>query len=89
MTAPGPIEPTTTTTIAGLYAETFRPEATPRGSVVITHGYSEHCGRYREVANVIVRAGWAVLSYDVRGHGRSPGPRGYVDRFKTYVDDLT
>lgn len=85
---PGPIAPTATPTIGGLYAETFAPPTPPRGVVVITHGYAEHCGRYREVAHVIVNAGWAALSYDVRGHGRSPGERGYIDRFETYLNDL-
>jgi alpha-beta hydrolase superfamily lysophospholipase len=89
--APGPIEPTAITTIpapaGALYAETFVP-ASPHGVVVVTHGYAEHCGRYREVAHVIVKAGWAALSYDVRGHGHSPGRRGYIDRFTTYLDDL-
>jgi lysophospholipase len=87
--APGPIEPTTTPTIAGLYAETFAPAGTPKGVVVITHGYAEHCGRYREVAHVLVNAGFAALGYDVRGHGKSPGERGYIDRFDTYLDDFT
>ncbi len=85
---PGPLTPTSTSTIGGLYAETFVPASTPKGVVVITHGYAEHCGRYREVAHVIVNAGWAVLSYDVRGHGQSPGERGYIDRFDTYLNDL-
>ena len=86
--APGPMTPTSTPTIGGLYAEQFLPAGTPKGVVVITHGYAEHCGRYRELANVIVRAGWAALSYDVRGHGQSPGTRGFIDRFDTYLDDL-
>src|SRR5690348_2969691 len=86
--APGPIEPSRTTTIGPLYAEVFVPSDTPRGVVVITHGYAEHCGRYHEVANVLVRADWAALAYDVRGHGKSPGPRGFIDRFQTYLDDL-
>ncbi|MBL0213525.1 MAG: alpha/beta hydrolase [Myxococcales bacterium] len=89
MTAlPGPMTPTTTKTIGGLYVETFSPTSPAKGVVVITHGYAEHCGRYHEVANVIVTAGWAALSYDVRGHGKSPGERGYIDRFQTYLDDL-
>jgi lysophospholipase len=89
MTAPGPLAPTRTTTISGgLYAEIFLPQGAPRGVVVVTHGYAEHCGRYRELAHVIVDAGWAVLTYDVRGHGRSPGPRGHIDRFETYLADL-
>lgn len=86
--APGPMTPTATPTTAGLYTEIFTPTAAPRGVVLITHGYAEHCGRYREVAHAIVRAGWAALSYDVRGHGKSPGERGYIDRFQIYLDDL-
>ena len=92
MTAPGPIEPTRTSTIAvsggALYAETFLPTGEPKGAVLVTHGYYEHCGRYREVAHVITNAGWAALTYDVRGHGKSFGPRGFVDRFDRYLDDL-
>lgn len=85
---PGPIAPTRTETISGLYTETFLPTGSPAGVVLITHGYAEHCGRYREVAHVIANAGWAALSYDVRGHGKSPGPRGYIDRFGIYLDDF-
>ena len=85
---PGPIAPTSTTTVSGLYTERFLPPTPPKGIVVITHGYAEHCGRYREVAHVLVNAGWAVFSYDVRGHGKSPGERGYIERFSIYLDDL-
>src|ERR1700760_4789531 len=86
--APGPLAPTSTQTISELYTETFRPAGTAKGVVLVTHGYAEHCGRYREVAHAIVNAGWAVLTYDVRGHGPSPGDRGYIDRFTTYLADL-
>jgi alpha-beta hydrolase superfamily lysophospholipase len=86
--APGPISPTATPTVGGLYAEQFLPNETPRGVVVITHGYAEHCGRYRELAHVILRAGWAALAYDVRGHGQSPGTRGFIDRVDAYLEDL-
>jgi alpha-beta hydrolase superfamily lysophospholipase len=86
--APGPITPTRTATVASLYTEQFLPAGTPKGVVLVTHGYAEHCGRYREVAHVIVDAGWAVLTYDVRGHGQSPGPRGFIERFQVYLDDL-
>src|SRR5512146_1069669 len=90
---PGPLTPTKTTQIKtpsgdALYAEEFVPSGEPKGVVLITHGYAEHCGRYREVAHVIVDAGWAALTYDVRGHGQSPGARGFIEHFQTYLDDL-
>lgn len=90
---PGPMTPTKTTTIKtpggdSLYAEEFVPQGAPKGVVLVTHGYAEHCGRYRELANVIARAGWAVLTYDVRGHGQSPGARGFIEHFDQYLDDL-
>lgn len=86
--APGPMTPTATPTIGGLYAEQFLPAGTPKGVVLVTHGYAEHAGRYRELAHVIVDAGWACLTYDVRGHGKSPGVRGFIDRFDVYLEDL-
>ncbi|HEY6177796.1 MAG TPA: lysophospholipase [Kofleriaceae bacterium] len=85
---PGPLAPTSTKTISGLYTESFLPSGAPRGVVMINHGYAEHVGRYHEVAHVIVDAGWAAFSYDVRGHGKSPGQRGYIDRFAIYLDDF-
>jgi alpha-beta hydrolase superfamily lysophospholipase len=86
--APGPLTPTSTETISELHTETFRPAGPAKGVVLVTHGYAEHCGRYREVAHVMVNAGWVVRTYDVRGHGHSPGDRGYIDRFATFLADF-
>lgn len=85
-------EPTRFATLLGqgglrLHAEVFLPDR-PRGVVLVTHGYAEHCGRYRELADVLANAGWAVLTYDVRGHGQSGGERGYCDRFSQYLEDF-
>lgn len=89
---PGPATPTRTLTVTSkgetLHAEWFAPTGSPRGVAVIVHGYADHCGRYREVANVLAGDGWGVLGFDQRGHGRSTGRRGYVDRFTDYLDDL-
>lgn len=60
----------------------------PKAVVVIMHGYGEHCGRYREFAEQLVRAGYLACGIDARGHGQSEGQRGHVARFERYVDDL-
>ena len=56
--------------------------------MVLVHGYAEHAGRYDEMAMYFAERGFAVHAYDQAGHGRSPGPRGHVDRFERLVDEL-
>jgi alpha-beta hydrolase superfamily lysophospholipase len=57
--------------------------------VVISHGFGEHGGCYRHVADALIAAlGVDVLAVDYRGHGRSPGRRGVVNRYEDLVDDL-
>ena len=60
----------------------------PIAAVLIVHGVGEHSGRYEPLAQALTRAGVAVFAYDLRGHGRSEGQRGHIDRFSDYLDDL-
>ena len=59
-----------------------------RGTVIVLHGYCEHRGRYRHVAEHLNRHGYQVLVGDLRGHGESGGERGFVSRFTDYLDDV-
>jgi alpha-beta hydrolase superfamily lysophospholipase len=63
--------------------------ASPRGSVVLVHGYGEHIGRYEHVASAFARAGFTVVGADLRGHGLSGGVRGFCTRFDEYLSDLS
>ncbi len=90
---PGPMEPTETGELfsrdgTALYSEWFATAAQPRALALILHGYAEHCGRYREVANVLNQAGVAALSYDMRGHGRAEGQQGHVANYLDYHHDM-
>lgn len=69
------------------YRRAWLPDE-PRRVLVLVHGFAEHTGRYDEMAMHFAGHGFAVHAYDQAGHGRSPGPRGHVDRFERLVDEL-
>lgn len=47
--------------------------AHPKVILQITHGMTEHIGRYADFARVLTEAGIAAAGFDLRGHGRNPG----------------
>lgn len=57
-------------------------------SLAIVHGFGEHAGRYDAMASWFAGRGFAVHAIDLRGHGRSPGPRGHVRSFDDFLDDV-
>ena len=57
----------------------------PRAVLLLVHGLAEHCGRYTNLVNYFVPKGYAVYSYDQRGHGKSQGIPGYVEQFSYFV----
>lgn len=60
----------------------------PRATLVLTHGIAEHSEAYHEAALDLVSKGWDTYAFDLRGHGRSDGRRGYIDDFHRYSNDL-
>lgn len=59
-----------------------------KAAIVISHGWSEHAGRYHNVAQWFTEQGYAVYALDHRGHGKSEGKRGHVRRWSDYAHDL-
>lgn len=75
-----------------LHGRAWVPGREPRGVVQVAHGMAEHIGRYEDVAQALVAAGWAVVGHDHRGHGQTVSPaRGHMaDRhgWDKVVNDL-
>ncbi|MEO6340733.1 MAG: lysophospholipase [Caulobacteraceae bacterium] len=71
-----------------IFVRSWRPDAAPRGVMVICHGFNSHSGQYLWVAEQFVAHGLAVYALDLRGRGRSEGPRFHVDQFGEYEGDL-
>ncbi|MBX2987468.1 MAG: lysophospholipase [Bdellovibrionaceae bacterium] len=61
--------------------------AQARGTVLITHGQGEHSECYHRVVEHFKNDGWNFWGWDMRGHGRSEGKRGYAAEFEDYVRD--
>jgi alpha-beta hydrolase superfamily lysophospholipase len=71
-----------------LRTQRWTPEGAPKAAVVLTHGHGEHSGRYVHVGQALNAASYALYAYDVRGHGKSGGPRGHTPRYDALLDDL-
>lgn len=71
-----------------LHAQCWEPEGNARAVVALVHGISEHCRRYETLVDHLTRAGFAVCSFDHRGHGKSPGKRGHINDWSEYREDV-
>jgi alpha-beta hydrolase superfamily lysophospholipase len=59
---------------------------TVKGTVVLVHGLGEHVGRYAHVARTFNQAGYALLGFDLPGHGRTGGRRGHIPSLERVMD---
>ncbi len=70
------------------YFQGWQPETPPKAVVCLVHGLGEHSGRYAHVAAALNDAGYALFGCDLRGHGKSGGPRGHTPTYETLMDDI-
>lgn len=71
-----------------LFRQNWLPEGEPIARVIIVHGLGEHSDRFGNLVEPLTDSGFAVHSYDLRGHGRSGGQRGHIDRWQDFRRDL-
>lgn len=59
-----------------------------RGAVVLFHRGHEHAGRMAHLVDELNLPDFDFFAWDARGHGRSPGQRGFSPSFGTSVRDV-
>lgn len=59
-----------------------------KANVVIVHGIFEHLDRYDYLVSKLNNEGYNVYRYDARGHGRSEGKKGDLNKFDEFLIDL-
>jgi alpha-beta hydrolase superfamily lysophospholipase/SAM-dependent methyltransferase len=90
MPAPRPVLESTFTTHDGV-ALFYRhwPASGPRqGAVLLFHRGHEHSARMGHLADELDLPDFDIFAWDARGHGRSPGPRGYAPGLDFTVRDM-
>lgn len=70
------------------YVQGWEPEGKPKAIIALIHGLGEHIGRYNHVGEVMTDAGHVLAGFDLRGHGKSNGPRGHAPSLDTYMQDI-
>lgn len=60
----------------------------PELNVIITHGIGEHSESYARLVNHFENSNVSFFSWDLRGHGRSNGKRGYAANFNDFIYDM-
>ncbi len=71
-----------------LFTQGWKTETEPKGVICLVHGLGEHSSRYAHLADVLVKAGYPLLTFDLRGHGRSGGKRGHIPSYQIFLDDV-
>ena len=71
-----------------LHGQGWEPDAGTKAVVCLVHGLGEHSGRYGHVGEAFNRAGYALIACDLRGHGRSEGPRGHAPNYTALMEDI-
>lgn len=71
-----------------LYATLWNPETSPKAVLAFVHGHGTHSRRYEEWFFEFKSRGFAVITFDLRGHGRSGGKQGTIHRYNEYLEDV-
>lgn len=72
-----------------LFARCWLPEQFPSAMLTIIHGLGGHSGQFYAIAQALIPKGFGVCGLDLRGHGRSPGERGFINHWSEFRDDVT
>lgn len=71
-----------------LFIRSWRPSGPVRAVVAIVPGFNSHSGHYQWAAAQFTAMGLAVYAVDLRGRGKSTGPRFHVEHFDDYLADV-
>jgi alpha-beta hydrolase superfamily lysophospholipase len=73
---------------ADLFYRVIEPLKAPKAAVILVHGHGDHSGGLENLSASLVQARYIVYAFDLRGHGKSSGKRGYIQSWDEFRGDL-
>jgi len=70
------------------YVQGWEPDAQPKAVVTLVHGLGEHIGRYAHVGKALTDAGYVLVGFDLRGHGKTVSARGHFPSLDAVMQDI-
>jgi acylglycerol lipase len=71
-----------------LFAQGWEPGGKVRAVICLLHGLGEHSARFAHLARFLLPTGYAILTFDLRGHGNSEGIRGHFASLDLVMQDV-
>ena len=71
-----------------LYYQSWHPHGKTKAIVIIVHGLGVHSDIFENIVDFLVDRNYGVYGFDLRGHGRSSGQRGYINSWSEFREDL-
>lgn len=72
-----------------LFAQCWHAGERMRAGILLVHGLGEHSSRYDEWSRNFARKGYSVLSFDLRGHGKTTGKPADTYNYSTIRNDIS
>lgn len=68
-----------------IHGQVWEPDSTVSGVIILVHGLGEHSGRYSShFADYFTQQGFAIVTFDLPGHGKSGGKRGHINQYDDF-----
>jgi alpha-beta hydrolase superfamily lysophospholipase len=71
-----------------LFYQVIEPLTAPKAAVILVHGHGDHSGGLQNLSDCMGKKEYIVYAFDLRGHGKSSGKRGFIRNWDEFRGDL-
>jgi alpha-beta hydrolase superfamily lysophospholipase len=71
-----------------LFFRVIEPLTAPKAAIILVHGHGDHSGGLQNISASLVNNDYIVYTFDLRGHGKSTGKRGFIRSWDEFRGDL-